>query len=252
MNILGIIPARYTSLRFPGKPLAMIDGKSMIQRVYEQAVKADSLKWLVVATDNREIYNHVRRFGGMVMMTSDNHPNGTSRCLEVTNKLEAEHKNISIDAVINIQGDEPYIQPVQIDALAGLFMDSATDIATLAKKIDHNEQVFDPNVVKVVVNNEGFAMLFSRQAVPFGRDLPQMEWFNRFNYLKHIGIYGYRNTVLKKIVDLPVSPLEGFEKLEQLRWLENGYNIKVELTDYESMSVDTPEDLKKLLQTIQK
>jgi 3-deoxy-manno-octulosonate cytidylyltransferase (CMP-KDO synthetase) len=249
MNILGIIPARYASTRFPGKPLAVINGKSMIQRVYEQAIKSKKLNWLVVATDDERIFNHIREFGGMVMMSSDKHQNGTSRCLEILNKIEKENERISIDAVINIQGDEPFIKPEQIDMLASLFEDKNTDIATLIKEIKNSETLFDENVVKTVKSKNNFALYFSRLPIPFGRGVNKEKWLHSKKYYKHIGIYGYRNKVLKEIVNLPESPLEKSEKLEQLRWLENSYKIKVKETDFESISVDTPDDLKIISKT---
>ena len=245
MNIIGIIPARYASTRFPGKPLAMINGKSMIQRVYRQASKATMLNEVIVATDDQRIYDHVLQFGGKVMMTSEQHANGTSRCAEVLSTL-TESENKKIDAVINIQGDEPFIQPEQIDNLAGLFGDKHTDIATMAKAIDKEGDIFDSNTVKVVTGTNGFALYFSRQAIPYVRSSEKGKWQNQHQFLKHIGIYGYRSPVLKKIVLLEPSPLESAEKLEQLRWLENGFRIKVKTTDFDSISVDTPADLEKI------
>jgi 3-deoxy-manno-octulosonate cytidylyltransferase (CMP-KDO synthetase) len=244
MNIIGIIPARYASTRFPGKPLADINGKSMIQRVYEQAAKSKSLNRVVVATDDKRIYNHVLQFGGEVLMTSEEHTNGTSRCAEVLTKREAEEK--PIDAVINIQGDEPFINPQQIDDLTALFADQNTDIATMARIIDNEEDIFDPNTVKVVIGIHDFALYFSRQTIPYVRGEKNNNWKNRHPFLKHIGLYGYRSEVLKKIVLLKPSPLESAEKLEQLRWLENGFRIKVKTTDFDSISVDTPADLEKI------
>ncbi len=247
MNILGVIPARYASTRFPGKPLVDIKGRSMIERVYEQASAALSLQWLVVATDDDRIFNHVKDFGGTVVMTEPTHPNGTSRVLEVVEKLEKEPENFKIDAVINIQGDEPFIQPDQIDLLAGMFSDEDADIVTLCKKIETEKELFNPNVVKLVKNRQDFALYFSRSAIPFGRSIPQKNWTQNFNYFKHLGIYGYRTVVLKKIVNLEMSMLENAEKLEQLRWLENGFQIKVAETEFESLAVDTPEDLERIL-----
>ena len=246
MNLLGIIPARYQSTRFPGKPLAMIHGKSMIRRVYEQATKAKSLSRVIVATDDAKIFDHVKQFGGEVMMTKTSHTNGTSRCQEVLQKLEKENPDFKTDAVINIQGDEPYIKPEQIDELASLFTDSKTDIATLVKMIDSYDDLFDTNTVKAVLNINGFALFFSRQAIPFNRDEAMINWLNTGSYYKHLGIYGYRSDVLNRLVLLEPSPLEKLEKLEQLRWLENGYRIKAAITDFDSISVDTPEDLNKL------
>jgi 3-deoxy-manno-octulosonate cytidylyltransferase (CMP-KDO synthetase) len=250
MNILGVIPARYASSRFPGKPLADIGGKSMVQRVYEQALKAGSLRWVLIATDDQKIFDHVRDFGGMVMMTNKDHSNGTSRVLEILKTLEKENERIEIDAVVNIQGDEPFIKPEQIDLLVSSFFDEDTEIATLCKKIDSREELFDPNTVKVVRDKRDFALYFSRSPIPFGRDKEKDGWLKDASYFKHLGIYGYRNNVLKEIVSLPASPLEIIEKLEQLRWLENGYRIKVLETEFESLSVDTPEDLKRILKSL--
>lgn len=246
MNIIGIIPSRYDSTRFPGKPLADIDGKSMIQRVYGQANKAAGLSRVIVATDDVRIYDHVLQFGGEVMMTKASHTNGTSRCEEVLAKLEQESPDDKVDAVINIQGDEPYIRPEQIDNLTTLFSDSNTDIATLVKKLTYNKELFDPNTVKAVLDIHGFALLFSRQAIPYNREQAADNWLKSVGYYKHIGIYGYRSSVLKQLVKLKPSPLEMSEKLEQLRWIENGFRIKVAVTDFDSVSVDTPEDLDKL------
>ena len=246
MKILGVIPARYASTRFPGKPLAIINGKSMIQRVYEQASKALTLKWVVVATDDKRIFDHVKNFGGTVIMTSSKHPNGTLRVSEAVNKLTSKPENLEIDAVINIQGDEPFIKPEQIDVLANTFNDNNTEIATLCKKIEDYETLFNPNVVKVIKNKNDFAIYFSRSAIPYAREYKNQEWQKKISYFKHLGIYGYRTEILKKIVTLKPTPLETAEKLEQLRWLENGFKIKVVETNFETLSVDTPDDLEKI------
>jgi 3-deoxy-manno-octulosonate cytidylyltransferase (CMP-KDO synthetase) len=238
MNILGIIPARYASTRFPAKPLADLGGKTMIRRVYEQAKKSSLLTNVVVATDHEEIFNHVTGFGGEVCMTSVQHASGTDRCYEVLSK-----QITSFDYVINIQGDEPFIAPEQIDMLASL-LDGETELATLIKKIDSVEQLFNPNLVKVVVNKNSEALYFSRSPIPYFRNLEQAEWVTHHSYFKHIGMYGYRNSVLEKITRLSLSSLEKAESLEQLRWLENGFSIKVKETDLESIGIDTPEDLK--------
>ncbi len=244
MNILGIIPARYASTRFPAKPLADLGGLSMIRRVYTQAKKSSLLTKVVVATDHEEIFKHVADFGGEVCMTSTHHASGTDRCYEVLS-----NEKTSFDYVINIQGDEPFIAPEQIDSLASL-LDGDTDLATLIKKIDSVEQLFNPNLVKVVVNKNSEAMYFSRSPIPYFRNMDQVEWVTRHTYYKHIGMYGYRNTVLEKITRLTISALENAESLEQLRWLENGFKIKVKETDIETMGIDTPEDLKNALQLI--
>ncbi len=244
MNILGIIPARYASTRFPAKPLADLGGLSMIRRVYTQAKKSSLLTKVIVATDHEEIFNHVADFGGEVCMTSAHHASGTDRCYEVL-----LNESSSFDYVINIQGDEPFIAPEQIDLLASL-LDGDTELATLIKKIDSVEQLFNPNLVKVVVNNRSEALYFSRSPIPYFRNMDQAEWVTHHTYFKHIGMYGYRNTVLEKITRLSISSLEKAESLEQLRWLENGFNIKVKETDMETMGIDTPEDLKNALHYI--
>lgn len=245
MKILGIIPARFSSARFPGKPLALINGKTMIRRVYEQSEKAATIDKVVVATDDARIYDHVKDFGGQVVMTFVSHQNGTSRCAEVIEILETTGQHLQFDVVINIQGDEPYIDPLQIDKVAGIFDDPTAQIGTLVKKITGKDDLFNPNVVKAVFDNNRNALYFSRQPIPFLRDIPQEEWGVKNRFYKHIGIYGYRTEILKKLVDLPPAPLEKSEKLEQLRWLENDYPVKVEITDRESIAVDTPDDLSK-------
>jgi len=247
MKILGIIPARYASSRFPGKPLANICGKSMIQRVYEQVSPA-SLSKVVVATDDKRIASHVTHFGGEAMLTGSQHANGTSRCLEVVEKLESN--GLFFDIILNIQGDEPLIKPEQIEQLVALFHEKETEIATLAHPISREEELFDPNAVKVVTGAGKKALYFSRQAIPFVRDQKPETWLQHAGYLKHLGIYAFRTQVLKEIVLLPAGKLENTEKLEQLRWLERGYSIKVETTDYEGFGVDTPQDLQKLINKI--
>ena len=241
MSILGIIPARHASTRFPAKPLADLGGKSMIRRVYEQAKKSKSLSKVVVATDHEEIYKHVIDFGGDVYMTSPHHASGTDRCYEVLSK-----ETSSFDYVINIQGDEPFIAPEQIDLLASL-LDGKTELATLIKKIDSVEQLLNPNLVKVVLNKDQEALYFSRSVIPYFRNQEQAEWVIHHSYYKHIGLYAYRNDVLEKITRLEMSSLEKAESLEQLRWLENGYRIKVKETSIETMGIDTPEDLQNAL-----
>lgn len=240
MKILGIIPARYASTRFPVKALADIGGKPMVQRVYEQASKSNLLSKVVIATDHDAIAKAVEGFNGNYCMTSPDHQSGTDRCQEVVEK-ETE----SFEYVINIQGDEPFIDPSQIDLLAGL-LDGETELGTLVKKIDHINEVFDSNVVKCVFNAHSEAMYFSRSPIPHLRNHPKEEWLKHHDFFKHIGIYGYRIDVLNSITKLPVSGFEKAESLEQLRWLENGYKIKVAITDIQSYGVDTPEDLEKL------
>ncbi len=241
MKIIGIIPARYASTRFPGKPLVDINGKSMIQRVYEQAKKAGSLTDVVVATDDSRIEKHVLTFGGSAVMTKESHQSGTDRCFEVIEKFHPD-----ADVVINIQGDEPFIRPEQIDLAASCFDTDSVRIATLVKKINTYEELFNVNTPKVVLNKYGDAVYFSRQTLPFIRQKDQTEWLSQYTFYKHIGIYAYTVDVLAEITKLKQSSLELAEGLEQLRWIENGYTIKTKITDFESIAVDTPDDLKKL------
>jgi len=245
MKILGIIPARYASTRFPAKPLTDLGGQSMIKRVYTQAKKSKSLTHVVVATDHAAIANHVSDFGGNVCMTDENHVSGTDRCFEVVTKEKS-----MFDYVINIQGDEPFIAPEQIDLLASLF-DGNTELATLIKKLESQEQLMNPNVVKVVINKKMEAMYFSRSSIPYWRG-KEPDWVNQHSYYKHIGLYGYRTDILKEITSLKPSALEKAESLEQLRWLENGYKIKVAETQLETLGIDTPEDLKEALHYLTK
>ncbi len=240
MKILGIIPARFASTRFPEKALADIGGKSMVQRVYEQASKSSSLSKVIVATDHQKIFDHVLSFGGQVVMTSENHQSGTDRCMEVLSK-EKE----SFDFIINIQGDEPFIKPEQIDLLAKT-LDPQVQLATLAKKITDNETLFNPNTPKLIWNDKMEAIYFSRQTIPYLRGIEKETWLSKQIYYKHIGLYAYRIDILKAITKLAPSSLEIAESLEQLRWLENGYSIKVAITEFESIGIDTPEDLLKV------
>lgn len=242
MKIIGIIPARYASTRFPAKPLTDIGGRSMIQRVYEQAKKSKSLADVVVATDDERIASHVKSFGGNVVMTSELHQSGTDRCFEAINTFSKD-----ADVVINIQGDEPFIHPEQIDLVASCFAFADVQIATLVKKITTEDELFNVNIPKVILNKNKEAVLFSRQTIPYIRGKEQNDWLKNYTFYKHIGIYAYRTKVLEEITALKQSPLELAESLEQLRWLENGYKIKVEITDFESVAVDTPDDLKKLI-----
>ena len=246
MRILGIIPARYASTRFPAKPLADIAGQSMIERVYKQVKKSKSLAKIIVATDHIKIFDHVTSFGGSVCMTSESHASGTDRCFEVIKNDVSQ-----FDYVINIQGDEPFISPEQIDLLASL-LDGKTELATLSKKIDSKEQLFSPNVVKVVSDHAGKALYFSRSAIPHIRNIAQDEWLNQHSFYKHIGMYGYRSDILEQLTRLGVSPLEKAESLEQLRWLENGYYIRIAETELETIGVDTPDDLEKAVQFARK
>jgi 3-deoxy-manno-octulosonate cytidylyltransferase (CMP-KDO synthetase) len=303
MKILGVIPARFASTRFLGKPLVDIKGKSMIQRVYEQAKKCKSLAHVVVATDDERIFKHVESFGGAVIMTASTHQSGTDRCAEVVERLNFEIQTRHLDsddaivfdkikpkfdniftAVINIQGDEPFIQPEQIekvvDILRGgeisnfkcqmskpdVFQTSnlklqtgaplqtsnfklqtdGFDIATLVKRIDNQEDIDSPNVVKAVFGESGRAVYFSRSPIPYLRNIAKNDWAKSGQFFKHIGLYGYKTSVLLDLARLSPSNLERLESLEQLRWLENGYAIGVAETDLETIGIDTPEDLKKL------
>ena len=240
MKILGIIPARYASTRFEGKPLAVINGKTMICRVSEKASQASLLDKVVVATDDTRIAQEVIKNGFNAVITSDRHNNGTSRCAEVVDKPGED-----FDAVINIQGDEPFINPEQIDSLARLMAHTDADIATLVKKISNNEELLSPNAVKAVIGTNGKALYFSRQAIPYLRGIAQDKWLESHTYYKHLGIYAYRTEVLKKIVTLSPSALEKAESLEQLRWLEHGFTIATDVTPYENIAIDTPDDLVK-------
>jgi 3-deoxy-manno-octulosonate cytidylyltransferase (CMP-KDO synthetase) len=237
-----IIPARYASSRFPGKPLAIIGNKPMIQRVYEQASKL--LDHVYVATDDKRIYQTVLNFGGKAVMTSPDHQSGTDRCAEAVTKIIGETGKI-IDIVINIQGDEPFIEPEQIALLMKCFTGKRIQIATLVSRIESLEDIFNPNETKVVLNSEGDAMYFSRAAIPFIRDAEKSDWLKKHIYYKHIGLYAYRTETLKKITLLARSPLEISESLEQNRWIENGFRIRTAVTFGENMCIDTPEDLEK-------
>jgi 3-deoxy-manno-octulosonate cytidylyltransferase (CMP-KDO synthetase) len=241
MKIIGIIPARFASTRFPGKPLIDIGGKSMIQRVYQQAKKSGSLTDVVVATDDVRIEEHVKAFDGNVVMTSKTHQSGTDRCFEAIRNFSAD-----ADVVINIQGDEPFIFPEQIDLAVSCFNSDKVQIATLAKKITAAVDLFNVNVPKVILNKQMEAIYFSRHAIPYIRGKEQTEWLVDHTFYKHIGIYAYRTRILAEITALKQSSLELSESLEQLRWIENGYKIKVEITDFESVAIDVPDDLKKL------
>jgi 3-deoxy-manno-octulosonate cytidylyltransferase (CMP-KDO synthetase) len=237
MKIIGIIPARYASTRFPGKPLADLGGQSMIERVYKQAKKSTSLAKVVVATEHPLIFDHVVGFGGEACITSEHHPSGTDRCQEAL--TEEKEK---FDYAINIQGDEPFIEANQIDLLAS-YLDGKTQLATLIKKIETYEQLYSNSEVKVTFNTNNEALYFSRAVIPFLQKVDPKEWLAHFEFYKHVGMYAYRADILKEITQLQISPLEKAESLEQLRWMENGYTIKVAKTDVETMCVDTPEDL---------
>lgn len=243
MKFTCIIPARYDSTRFPGKPLAILGGKPVIQRVYEKAKMA--LNDVYVATDDERILSTVEAFGGKAVMTRKDHKSGTDRIEEAVEKIEAAQGAQLEGVVINIQGDEPFIDPSQIVTLKDCFNDSATQIATLGKPFDSIEAVKNPNSPKIVVDNNSCAMYFSRSVVPFIRGIEQQEWLSHYPFLKHLGVYAYLRTVLKEVTQLPQSSLEKAESLEQLRWLQNGYKIKVGLTNIETVGIDTPADLER-------
>lgn len=243
MKAIGIIPARYESTRFPGKPLVVINGKTMIRRVYEQACKCTQLHRVLVATDHEAIYKHVRSFNGEVVMTSSHHRSGTERCLEA---LEAGSAGDTFQYVVNIQGDEPFINPAQISRLANCLTTRHAGLATLIKPIRSVDDLTNPNVVKVVISETGEALYFSRAAIPFLRGSDISQWIEKSVYYKHIGIYGYSAEVLRKIVALPEAVAEKAESLEQLRWLEHGFPIMTDKTEYESIAIDTPEDVLKI------
>ena len=232
MKVLGIIPARYESSRFPGKPLAKILGKSMIQRVYEQSKKCIELNELIIATDDKRIYKHALTFNANVMMTSKSHTTGTDRCGEVVRNLKKPY-----DIVVNIQGDEPLINPFKIKKVISLFNNSKTDIATLAKKIISNKIIKDKNTPKVMIDN-------CNKALQFCRKIEDPMSFKK--YYQHIGIYAYKSTILEKIINLPQTINEKKENLEQLRWLDHSYKIYVGITNLNSVSVDTPDDIIKV------
>lgn len=240
MKFLGIIPARYASTRFPAKPLALLDGKTVIQRVYEQV--AGVLDDVYVATDDERIESAVKTFGGKVILTSVDHKSGTDRCYEACTKIGG-----GFDVIVNIQGDEPFIQPSQLMAIKACFDDVSTQIATLVKPFwpeDAFVALENINSPKVVLNKNMNALYFSRSIIPFQRNAGKEDWLKNFTYYKHIGLYAYRTEVLREITSLPQSPLEIAESLEQLRWLENGYTIKVGISEVETIGIDTPEDLR--------
>ena len=243
-NILAIIPARYASTRFEGKPLVDIFGKTMIERVYNKAVK--SFKYVVVATDDARIEQNVLAFGGRVVMTSTSHRSGTDRCNEALSKTE-KLLNMTFDIVVNIQGDEPFVDTTQLESLTACFDDIDCDIATLVKPFSAEEDIFNENSPKVVLSKKGYAIYFSRSVIPFIRGVERADWQKRQTFYKHIGLYGYRSEVLREITSLDAGELEQCESLEQLRWLENGYKIKSAITTVESYAIDTPEDLESVL-----
>ena len=261
MKFIAIIPARYASTRFPGKPLAVLGGKTVIQRVYEQVSRV--LDEAYVATDDERIFQAVEAFGGRAVMTRADHKSGTDRIQEAMEKIttaenpavagtSAENSAVAgtsaqnrADVIINVQGDEPFIQPSQIETLMHLFDDPTTQIGTLGKPFESMDAVENPNSPKIVTDNRGFALYFSRSVIPYIRGKERGEWFGEYPFLKHLGIYAYRREVLAEVTRLPQSSLEKAESLEQLRWLQNGYRIRVGLTDVETVGIDTPEDLQR-------
>ena len=245
MNFIGIIPSRYQSTRFPGKSLADICGKTMIQRVYEQAHKALEVIW--VATDDQRIVDAVKGFGGNVVMTSPHHRSGTDRCAEAALKI-AELTGKTYDVVVNIQGDEPFMQPREIGLIRECFTDSEnTEIATLIQPILKNEDIFKPVMVKVVLDKDSNAIFFSRAPIPHIFNVDESKWLESYPFYGHVGLYAYRFSTLQELAKLSEVLVEKVESLEQLRWLENGYKIKTNITDSDNFGIDTPEDLAKVL-----
>jgi 3-deoxy-manno-octulosonate cytidylyltransferase (CMP-KDO synthetase) len=245
MKVIGIIPSRYASTRFPSKPLAMIKGKTMIQRVWEQAWKS-KLDAVVVATDDMRIADEVLKFGGQYVLTDPNHRSGTDRCREALYMVERQY-----DAVVNIQGDEPFIDPAQINQVIELIGRDDTQLASLAKRIEDEDELFSPNVVKVVMDKQGNALYFSRNPIPFMRNLDRDKWLQKGEFYKHIGLYAYKTETLCQIAEMQSTALEKAESLEQLRWLENGLRIRMGVTQLESLSIDTQEDYEKAMQFAQ-
>ncbi len=243
MNFIGIIPARYASTRFPGKPLVKIDGRPMIQHVYEKACKA--LDTVYIATDDLRISDAAKNFGAQVVMTGDFHKSGTDRCAEAL-KVIKTNTQVPFDVVLNIQGDEPFMDISHIELLKNCFNALDTQIATLIRSIHENDDLFNPNLPKVIVNAVNEAIYFSRSPIPYYRNAEKNEWHTKHQYYKHIGIYAYRCDILEQITQLKISKLEEAESLEQLRWIENGYKIKTAHTEIENLPVDTPEDLVKI------
>lgn len=242
LNVLGIIPARYASTRFPGKPLASVLGMTMIERVYSQARKATALSEVVVATDDQRILSHVESFGGKAIMTSPNHKTGTDRCHEVI----LHEPRSSFDVILNIQGDEPLIDPEQINLLASLFLDPQVEIGTLVRPLTDPEHLNSPNVVKVTLGTNNRALWFSRSAIPFVRNYPNPDWLSHHQFYEHIGLYGFTRKALLQVAPLSQSTNEIAESLEQLRWLDHGFLIHAGISNQLSYSVDTPEDLAKV------
>ena len=245
--IAGIIPARYASTRFPGKSLIDIQGRSMIQRVYEEAAQSKSLDKIVVATDDERILQHVVSFGGEAVMTAAHHPSGTDRCRDALLQIGEGY-----DYVINIQGDEPFINPAQIDELAAILQDGSVELATQMIPVGNYEELFDRGEVKIVLNDKMEALYFSRMVIPFIKGVNEKDWHLHHTYYRHVGMYAYRRDILEQITRLPASSLEKAESLEQLRWLEHGFKIKCVITHFESHCIDTPEDVEKVLRRMKK
>jgi 3-deoxy-manno-octulosonate cytidylyltransferase (CMP-KDO synthetase) len=236
VKVLGIIPCRYGSTRFPGKPLIDLKGKSMIQRVYEGALKSNRIDKLIVATDDERIFSEVKRFGGEVMMTSSEHENGTQRCAEVLKRFS------DYDIVLNIQGDEPLVNFEQLNQLIHSFLDDTVEIATLAIHTSDKDEIKNPNRIKVVTDAKKDALYFSRSTIPFARNDE-----SNFNYQRHIGLYGFRAACLNEIISYSPCSIEHIESLEQLRWMYHGKKIRVVETSIETPNIDTPEDIAKVL-----
>lgn len=243
MDFIAIIPARYASTRFPGKPLALINGKSMIRRVYEQASK--SFETVYIATDDKRISDKIKEFGGKYVMTSRRHKSGTDRCAEAIEKIR-EIENKEFDVIVNVQGDEPFVQPEQFEQIKKPFRFKRTQIASLAKPIINHDDIFNPNKPKLIFNNKKEAIYFSRSPIPFIRGKRENKWISQHQFYKHIGLYAYRYNILREISKLNQTPLEKAESLEQLRWLENRYKIKIEITEHEAVSIDTKKDLERI------
>jgi 3-deoxy-manno-octulosonate cytidylyltransferase (CMP-KDO synthetase) len=240
--IVAIIPARYASTRFPGKPLIDILGKPMIQRVYEQVAQCKTIDRVVVATDDKRIFDRVEAFGGEALMTAADHPSGTDRCWEAFRQLKENFQYI-----INVQGDEPFIDPGQVDELGNVLNNEEVELATQMIAVDDHEVLFDRGEVKIVLNENNEALYFSRMVIPYIKGVEEKNWHEHHTYYRHVGMYAYRADVLKKLTALPVSSLEKAESLEQLRWLQNGFRIRCVLTKYDSHCIDTPEDVNKVL-----
>lgn len=241
MKVLAVIPARYASTRFPGKPLALLGGKPMIEWVWECVSTVPTISKAVVATDDERIIEAVSAFGGNAMLTSSSHRSGTDRCGEVLETLEKAGEQY--DVVVNVQGDEPFVQPEQMNGLTACFEEADTVIATLKTAIRSTEELLSPNNVKVVCDKEGRTLYFSRQPIPYRRGVDETEWLEGGEYYKHVGVYAFRGEALKEVCRLEPSMLEQCEKLEQLRWLEAGFQIAVKTTDHANIGIDTPEDL---------